>query len=159
MISSEKLEFYTNFLKNVVPEALEKLTIDTKAEWGKMKPQDMVEHLEVALLSSAIVKNSAPAPPNSAQAPFKETLIYTDTEMARNVQNPLLQYGLPPHKYSDLETAKAKLVEKMGLFFRSFENKENAISLNIFLGDLNFDEWKVFHYKHFKHHFTQFGLL
>lgn len=158
IIDSEKVAFYESFFKETVPQLLEKLTPETQGLWGKMKVQDMIEHLEVAIIASTILENPPAKVPNKNQKEARE-LIYTDIPMARNLYNPTLQYGLPPLKYPSLEVAIEKLSDKIKIFFKFFNRKPNNHSLNMFLGDLNYAENLAFHYKHFTHHLTQFGLI
>jgi oxepin-CoA hydrolase/3-oxo-5,6-dehydrosuberyl-CoA semialdehyde dehydrogenase len=40
-----------------------------------------------------------------------------------------------------------------------FENYPGAKPVNVTFGELNKEEWDVFHQKHFTHHLSQFGLL
>ena len=40
-----------------------------------------------------------------------------------------------------------------------FENNPGAIPVNVTFGELNKEEWIVFHKKHFTHHLSQFGLM
>ena len=39
-----------------------------------------------------------------------------------------------------------------------FEENPDATFINLTFGELDKTEWDVFHEKHFKHHFNQFGL-
>ena len=158
VIIPEKVTLYEDFLKNTAQDAIQRLTPETKGLWGKMKVQDMVEHLEVNVIASTILELPPAEIPSERQKQARG-LIYTDVPMARNLYNPTLQYGLPPLKYSSLDIAIEKLLTKITVFFKSFEKKPSGHSLNMFLGDLNYAENVAFHYKHFKHHLTQFGMI
>ena len=158
IINQDEILFYEDFMKNIMPKALKNLQDDTKALWGKMQAQDMVEHLEVNILTSMILKDVPHQTPNKKQV-LGRNLIYTKIKMGRNLSNPSLKYGLPPHKYQDVRIAVNKLIEKISLFFNIFAKKPTSYSLNMFLGDLNYAENLAFHYKHCKHHITQFGLI
>ncbi len=159
MISNDKVVFYENFLKSTVSKSLNKLQAHSKGLWGKMNAQDMVEHLEMAVTLTTILKNSPMQAPTPLQEKSRTGLIYGDEEMPRNVQNPAFRYGLPPHKYPDLETAREKLLEKIAMFFENYKDKPDFHSWTMFAGDLNYAENLAFHYKHFKHHLSQFDLL
>lgn len=158
IIKSEQVAFYEDFFKNTVPKVLKQVTPETQGRWGKMKIQDMIEHLEVNVIASTILENPPPRIPTESQKNARE-LIYTNIPMARNLYNPTLQYGLPPLKYASVEIAVEKLLDKLNIFFKFFNKKPNTYSLNMFLGDLNYAENLAFHYKHFKHHLMQFGLI
>lgn len=159
MINLDKITFYEGFLKNTVPQAVKKLQPYSKGLWGKMQPQDMIEHLEVSVTLTTILKTPPAQAPTPFQKKFRDSLIYGEGEMPRNVQNPTFKYGLPPHKHPDLETACQKLIEKVDMFFSIYQGKPNHHSWTMFAGDLNYAENLAFHYKHFKHHLSQFDLL
>lgn len=147
------------FLQTTIPAATSKLLAITKPQWGKMTPQHMIEHLYTAVVSSTIIKNTPPLPPNSYQEEAKKSLIYSPADMPKNLDNPTFRFGLPDYTNPTLVEAKAKLLSSLERFFEIYEKKEDAYNFNIFLGDLNVEENFVFHYKHFKHHYTQFGLI
>lgn len=147
------------FLQTTIPAATAKLLATTKPHWGKMTAQHMIEHLYTAVISSTIIKNTPPVPPNSFQEEFKNALIYSVEPMARNLDNPAFRFGLPDYTNPSLAEAKAKLLSSLERFFSIYEGKDDAYNFNIFLGDLHAQETLLFHYKHFKHHYTQFGLI
>lgn len=125
-----------------------------------MTAQHMVEHLGYTVVGSTILSSKKePAPLNSFQQEFKQVLIFSDADMQRGLQNPMFQFGLPPYQYKDIEEAKKKLVEKIFQYYKILEANPTALNFTMLLGDINFEESQIFHYKHFKHHFTQFELL
>lgn len=158
-LSVEQREEYIAFLEKKIPAALTKLRSDTMPQWGKMTAQHMVEHLQSAVMSGTIVTEKTPIAPNKMQYNSRVSLLYSPNEMPRNLQNPLFQFGLPPYSNPTIEEAKGKLLKSIDLFLRVRVQKPKGIAFSAFMGDLNFDEQLTFNYKHFKHHFTQFGLL
>lgn len=147
------------FLQSTIPAATSKLLSVTKPHWGKMTPQHMIEHLYTAVISSTIIKNTPPVPANSFQEEFKNVLIYSLEPMAKNLNNPAFRFGLPDYTNPSLLEAKAKLLSSLERFFEIYEGKDDAYNFNPFLGDLQLQETLIFHHKHFKHHYTQFGLI
>ncbi|MBC7920447.1 MAG: hypothetical protein H7Z75_05090 [Ferruginibacter sp.] len=147
------------FLQTRVPQALQKIKSVHQPAWGKMTAQHMVEHLTSTVLVSTILSSKPPQTPTSQQLQTKQSLLYNAADLPRNLQNPAFQFGLPAYTNPDLETAKQKLLGSLPTFFRIYAAKPGAVSFSPFLGDLQFQEWLVFHAKHFRHHFTQFNLL
>ena len=147
------------FLQTTIPAATSKLLAVTKPHWGKMTPQHMIEHLYTTVVSSTIIKSTPPLPPNSYQQEGKNMLIYSLEPMPKNLDNPVFRFGLPRYTNPSLTEAKAKLFSSLERFFEIYEGREDAYNFNVFLGDLHAHETLIFHYKHFKHHYTQFGLI
>ncbi|AFM06042.1 hypothetical protein Fleli_3730 [Bernardetia litoralis DSM 6794] len=147
------------FLQTTIPAATSKLLAVTKPHWGKMSAQHMIEHLYTAVVSSTIIKNTPPIPPNSRQEEFKNILIYSVEPMAKNLDNPAFRFGLPEYTNPTIIEAKTKLLSSLERFFEIYQGKDDAYNFNPFLGDLQAQEILIFHYKHFKHHYTQFGLI
>jgi len=44
-------------------------------------------------------------------------------------------------------------------YLKYFELNPEVKTVNVTFGELNKDEWDIFHQKHFAHHFSQFGLI
>lgn len=152
-------EKYEKFLRDVVPVAIQKLKEDSKPQWGDMLPRHMVEHLEVALTGSTIVREGTPKELEGTRKEIKEQLIYSPQPMPKFLQNPMFEGGLPPFRHPDLETAKSALLKWLEKFFKTYEKSPEHFAFGMFLGDLFYEEWLVFHYKHLTHHFTQFELI
>lgn len=134
---------------------LEKLTPDTRPQWGKMNAPQMLAHLNVAyemtydgthpkatgltkLMLKLFVKKAVVGPKpykkNGQTAP--QFIIKGDRDFAKEKQR-LIDYI---HKTQSLGASH-------------FENKEN-----ISFGPLSSKEWNVLFAKHIDHHFTQFGV-
>ena len=64
-----------------------------------------------------------------------------------------------PIIYPDLNEAKQKLNEAIGKFLNTINSPQFTKKTHPIFGKLNREEWLIFQYKHFTHHFTQFGLL
>jgi oxepin-CoA hydrolase/3-oxo-5,6-dehydrosuberyl-CoA semialdehyde dehydrogenase len=147
------------FLQTTIPAATAKFLATKKPLWGKMTAQHMIEHLYTAVVSSTIIKKTPPIPANPRQEEFKNILVYSLAPMGKNLDNPAFRFGLPDYTNPSIIEAKAKLLSSLERFFEVYEGKDDAYNFNIFLGDLHTQETLLFHYKHFKHHYTQFGLI
>lgn len=138
---------------------VEKLSKDAKPLWGKMSPQHMIEHLTLAVKTS---NGNFPIekcinPPEKFE--LLKRFLLSPRPLPQNFVNPLLGEGLQPLNNINLESAIAELKNETDIFFNYFIKNPNSQPINATFGPLNFEEWKIFHKKHFTHHFTQFGLI
>ena len=79
--------------------------------------------------------------------------------MQRNIQIKGLEQPLPL-RFDSLEEAIKQLEKGVERFYTYFESKpQDYKTMHPSLGALNFEEWQLFHSKHFKYHFSQFELL
>ena len=147
-----------NYIKNQVPELLKKLNFHQKPDWGQMTAQHMVEHLASIVAFSTIISRQERKLPSKIQEEAQQLLIYSDADFPRNIMNPMYKDGLPGYTHSTIEIAKAQLITNIDFFFKTYDKEKNAHSFNPFFGDIDFDQLLVIHAKHFKHHFTQFGI-
>ena len=58
-----------------------------------------------------------------------------------------------------MNEAIRNLTQEVEDYYKFFEENPEAVLTNPTFGDLNKAEWAVFHEKHFRHHFAQFGLI
>ncbi len=138
---------------------LNKLLEQTKPHWGGMSPQHMVEHLSAAVKMSngKIVFTECMNPPE--KHPILKRFLMSNRPMPKDFVNTVVGKGLKPLINNSLKEAKQELIKELSNFEKYFNENPKALPLNPTFGPLNFEEWKVFHNKHFTHHFTQFGLL
>lgn len=141
--------------RNQLNSLLLTLEAGTVPLWGKMKSQQMVEHLvnEVEYTNG---KKAAGCdrPPEEANKD-KAVMIYTDAQIPKNV---ILEPLPENYRYASLEIAIKQLMRELDDFDEYF--KEPGItSIHFGFGAMNHQEWLIWHGKHFTHHFKQFGLL
>lgn len=141
------------FLKQI--EVLKK---DDIALWGKMTPQHMVEHLILAVkMSNGKLNLECFNPPE--KIPALKRFLMSSRPLPKLFINPVIGAELFPLENSSLGEAKEKLKEEIDNYNSFFQNNTNAKTMNVTFGELNKEEWDVFHKKHFEHHLSQFGLL
>lgn len=139
---------------------LEKLTPETEAKFGVMTAQHMVEHL-ILLMKISTGKLQIPLSRSEESAEtFKQQLIYTDMKFPKGVKAKGIPEDQPlPLRYENLEVAIDKLISEIDDFHSYFGENPEQKTLHPVLNWLNYEEWKIFHSKHFTHHFEQFGLF
>lgn len=125
-----------------------------------MTAQHMVEHLSALVkISNGKLKTKLYKSEETA-AKWKQSLIYTDSTFPKGFKAPMLpEYELPELDYSNLDEAKENLMNELSAFDEFYSDEESKLTLHPTLGNLNKDEWKIFHSKHFTHHFEQFNLV
>lgn len=139
-------------------EKLILLRANTKPLWGKMTPQHMVEHLILAMrMSTGKLKLECFNPPE--KLPALKRFLMSSRPLPKLFVNPAIGENLLPLEYSSLEEAKNILNQEIIDYLNHFELNPEAKTVNVTFGELNKEEWDVFHKKHFIHHFSQFGLL
>lgn len=137
---------------------LESLKEDANPVFGKMTAQHMVEHLRFAIMfSNGKMPQKLYFPEGKAIA-IKASIIYSDRELPIGFRSPMLGDELPALIYSGLDEAIAGLKAELAGFDEYFVVNKDLKPMNPIVGELNYQEWIVFHNKHFMHHFKQFNL-
>lgn len=139
---------------------LHKLHSQSKPLFGIMTAQHMIEHLIDTLQFSNGKQDTELYFTEEKAAKMKAYLIDSDNVISVGFKSPLLPTdALLPLKFSDFDLAKTALETELKDFHFYFNENPEAKPTNPTLGKLNYQEWIIFHQKHFKHHFKQFGLL
>ncbi|NNF22357.1 MAG: phenylacetic acid degradation bifunctional protein PaaZ, partial [Saprospiraceae bacterium] len=154
----KKNPFY-EFDKTHILKAFDKLTEESKSEWGLMGAQHMVEHLawqfEIAMNRVELKVYT----PEKLIDKYQEA-IYKYREMPKQYEHPMLRKGEREDlKYESLDEAKQKLLELYDEYNSFFKENKGIKTANPVFGDLDKFEWDLVHRKHFHHHFKQFGLI
>lgn len=137
---------------------LKKLKEDTPAKFGIMTPQHMVEHLTITLkISSGRIKLPE-FTVGEKDAKLKQDLLYTELEFPEGVKYPKDTGKLMELRFPDLETAKQKLNEALAEYQQVSTETPDFKTVHPRFSTLTKEEWDTFHQKHFKHHFSQFGI-
>ena len=139
---------------------LNSLAENTQPIWGSLKAQNMVEHLAKTLQYSNGKKQIAQRTSEEEGLKAKQAFIYSDREMSLGLKSPLLPAEGPiPFEFSNIGEAKKNFNKELDDFELYHATHPNAVFVQPRLGKLNYQEWCVFHSKHFTHHFKQFGLI
>ncbi len=145
--------------RHTVFEILKNLRSEARPLFGKMTPQHMIEHLIFALSFSNGKLPQVIMVDERVAKTIKHYTINTDKEMSVGFKAPMLGDDLVPLSYPSLEIAIEHLKEELNTFDLHFKNNPTVTPVSPVIGELNYNEWIVFHNKHFTHHFKQFGLL
>ena len=148
-----------DFIRYELFSSLKDIKPDTKANWGKMGSQHMVEHLvDFFDVSSGKLKFELITP--AEQLPAYRDFLFSDKEFRENTKAPLAILGEEPLalRKQNVEEAIIALEESVNDFFKYHENEAAGPTVHPVFGALNLDEWIRLHFKHASHHLRQFGL-
>ena len=154
------LEQKLAFIKNDFFSLLGKINKDSKANWGKMNAQQMLEHV-TAFFNVSTEKLKFPlVTPEEHLPKFKEFLL-SDKQFRENTKAPVNVIGEEPLplRYKSFEEAVEKLRQAVDHFETYFKNDPGKKTIHPVFGPLNFDEWVLLHFKHVTHHMRQYGVL
>jgi hypothetical protein len=138
---------------------LNRLSDNTPALFGNLKPQEMIEHVTVTFQTSS-GKKHWPAPKDAEKAnAAKQFMVYTDAEMPQGLKTATMGELPPPLIHKTIAEAVETLLEEIESFQQYFKNNPDAKTSHPRLGGMTYEEWTVLHTKHLVHHFKQFSLI
>lgn len=156
----EKETFLNIQRKSEINELLKTLKSDTPALFGTMTAQHMVEHLYLTLELSTGKRELSLAIPVEKAERMKAVVIHTEQPLAVGFKSPIMpKEGLLALMNVSLASAVRQLESCMDEFGAYFKKNQGAKLVHPSFGELGYEEWLVFHNKHFTHHFRQFGLV
>lgn len=154
-----ELNTKNDFTRQVALDLINNLKEDQKPLWGIMTAQHMIEHVSLTVGASVGKINTKVFTPQDKIEYYKKVGLFTDTTWPVGTKSPALSDKLADLHYATFEEAKSKLIIFINAYFDLFDQKSDIISINPVFGELTIEEWKQFHFKHFRHHFTQFDIL
>lgn len=153
-MSTDKL----NFINNEFPALLKKLTPETPRKWGKMNPQQMVEHL-TDYVRVATGKNPAAVVTSAEQLPAYKRFLDSDKQFRPDTKNPLNEGEPNAFRNNNLQEAIDEYNAEMKEFYEIFEKDPGLRTGHPAFGMLSKEDWIKLQYKHLSHHARQFGLM
>ena len=148
-----------DFVFNQSFRLLDNLPPSTTPIWGRMNAQQMIEHLTIAVNVSNGVNEVELITPQNKLEKTKNILLLSDRAMPKLFHNPALPVDPIPCKNENIKKALESLNTALILFKNQFHCEPKKTQLHNIFGELNYNEWLWFHYKHFHHHFAQFQLI
>jgi len=137
-----------------VIERINKLTPESKAQWGKMTVDQMLSHCQAPL---DFTFGNTPMKANFLMRIIGKILkkkVLGGTEFKKN--SPTAPAFIRTEKY-DFDQTKKELIEKIGIF-SELGKKAIKTTNHPFFGELTYDEWSQMHTMHLDHHLRQFGV-
>ena len=145
---------YSKADNEIIVSRINKLTPESRAQWGKMTVDQMLSHCQAPI---DFATGTTPMQANFLMRLIGKMLkgkIFNSTEFKKN--SPTAPSFIRTGAY-DFEKTKNDLIQKIGIFS---ELGENAIKTtkHPFFGELTYDEWSKMHTMHLDHHLRQFGV-
>ncbi len=156
MQSIAKLE---NYFEQTVPQYIAPLNPEVLPVWGSMNATQMLDHLSDALKLSMGIYKIGEDLINDKWEKYKNIGLYSERPLTKNFTNPIFSL-LQKTDEVEHEQAKQNLIQNFQSFKQLFaEQDADFRTIHNMFGKLNYHEWLWFHYKHYSHHFAQFGLI
>jgi oxepin-CoA hydrolase/3-oxo-5,6-dehydrosuberyl-CoA semialdehyde dehydrogenase len=146
------------FFEEDLPPLMEALQENHQAKFGLMQPQHMVEHLIWSLRSA---NGSQDLPIVNSEEKIPKFIAFLDTDIAimPNFKNPLMKKETTePLEFENLQAAKEAFWKEWEAYHAYYKDNPTAKTKNPVYGWCGKEEWDKLHFKHFLHHFDQFGL-
>jgi oxepin-CoA hydrolase/3-oxo-5,6-dehydrosuberyl-CoA semialdehyde dehydrogenase len=122
-----------------------------------MTPQHMVEHLYKTMQAS-INEISLNIFTEERKIPILKRIFLGEKPLPKEFMNPAIGPELLQLEFNDLNSAIMELESVLTRFDQFFAVEPHIKTAHPIFGYLTKEEWDIFHQKHFKHHFSQFGL-
>ena len=153
-MKTELNTFFTSSLST----ALGNLKADSNAQWGTMTAKQMLIHL---------IQSSKMMHLENTKLVIKEKYIekaiaflYTDKPISKGIEIPKdIGYNFDDGIAEDIEVTKEDLINSTNTMLSFLSENTDFKAMHPFFGELNTQQWLLFHKKHFTHHLSQFGLM
>lgn len=143
-----------------ITACLDNLTESSKAQWGNMSAQHMVEHLEFFTLMAANPDSEINISTAEDRIEKFQDSLWNFQPMPKEFKHPMLKKEGPEDlRHKDLATAKKAYLKAYDEYIEFFKNNPDAQTANPVFGMLDSYHWYLLNRKHLNHHFSQFGLL
>jgi hydroxymethylglutaryl-CoA reductase len=147
-----------HFIYTTVFELIIPFDETIKPLWGSMNATQMLEHMSLAIQASNGIL-TAPLTFEKSEK-LKRISLLSDRPLPLDFNNPVLAMVPKSEEVFTHEEAKVRLRQNVDLFKNAFEaNGPSHTYMHNMFGPLNYQEWVLFHYKHFHHHMAQFALI
>ena len=144
------------FFNQHLADCITCLNENTASIWGKMNPQNMIEHLLWAFeCSTGTIMLPCRTPEHLLER--VKTFLHDNRPTPHNFKNPLLGENPPLLRFHSFDDAKNRLLKEIAHFVVHFREQPNAIHVHPVFGPLGAEEWQRSHFKHCYHHLQQFG--
>lgn len=145
---------YNKTDNEIIISRIQKLSPESKAQWGKMTVDQMLSHCQAPL---DFATGTTPMEVNFLMRFIGKLLkkkVLSGSEFKKN--SPTAPSFIRTGSYGFEQTQK-ELIQKIGIFSELGE-KAIKTTKHPFFGELNYDEWSKMHTMHLDHHLKQFGV-
>jgi oxepin-CoA hydrolase/3-oxo-5,6-dehydrosuberyl-CoA semialdehyde dehydrogenase len=150
---------FAEISRDYIEDKLAQLTENSKAEWGILEAQHMVEHMEYFYLLGMGDFEAPLSTPEKLVERYQESL-WNYRPMPKSFDHPVLKKGeLEDLRYDNLKEAKKALLKAFDRSRAIYKENPEALLFNPVFGSLDQTDWELLEQKHFHHHFSQFSLI
>lgn len=115
-MENNKIDFLD---KSVVQSVLERLNKKTKAEWGNLTPQHMVEHLSSTIrYSNGKTKHTLYFPKEHLEK--YRAILFANQNFPKFFKSPVFEKDLPELKWNSIAEATKELITEIEQFEKRF---------------------------------------
>ncbi|MDX5405061.1 MAG: hypothetical protein LPK28_06115 [Bacteroidota bacterium] len=140
-----------------IPGILTPLGPDTKPKWGSMTSAEMLDHL-ITGLHLGMSKEEFEITTPEDKIPKFQAFLMSDRPLVKMADMPEPYVRFKSQDPGDLEDLKEKLIHDLRRFREKMDDPDH-FSVHPIFGKLNNEATRMLHYKHLRHHLTQFGLI
>lgn len=153
----ENIQQKAAFLQSDYLAQLATIAPGTVPKWGKMNPQQMIEHMSDSV---RIANGRTPAQlvTEEAMVPRMQAFLESEKPFKENTPNALMADTPPPVRHANHTDAIAELRDELAHFENAFKANPNMKVMNSFFGELNYEQQVQLLHKHGTHHLRQFGV-
>ena len=142
-----------------IAKGIDAITPETKAQWGLMSAQHLIEHLDyMNLLSLGKIEAEIVTPEDKIEK-YRDSL-WNYRAMPREFKLPIFKKDETEDlRYENLADAKKAFWESYDQVTQFYKDNPEGTLKNITFGMLDKYHMQLMMDKHFNHHFEQFGVL
>jgi len=144
------------FQQEYIP-LLKKLNGNEKGNWGVLSTQGMIEHMTDSI---GIAWKRVEHPLQTPEAILERvrTFALSDKDFKPGTKNNLMTEEAAPLRNFSIEAAITELEQEVKSFLDFYKKNPEAVVLNPFFGEFNYEQWLHLLHKHALHHLKQFNL-
>ncbi|MBN8694778.1 MAG: hypothetical protein J0L69_16410 [Bacteroidetes bacterium] len=144
------------FTQEYIP-LLKKLNGNEKGNWGVLSPQGMIEHMTDSIgIAWKRVEHPLQTPETILEK--VRSFALSDKEFKPGTKNSLMTEEAAPLRNFSIEAAITEIDREIKSFVDFYKKNPNAVVMNPFFGDFNYEQWLHLLHKHALHHLKQFNL-
>ncbi len=139
-------------VKEEIIDRINKLSLQTQPQWGKMNVAQMLAHLQQPIGVAEGVHKLPRTLFGRIFGSIAKPIFYNENPFKRNLPTDPSFVMIGSEK--DFETEKRKLLEMIS----NFTDKNIVNEVHPFFGKMTKEQWSMGTWKHLNHHLQQFGV-
>ena len=145
--------FWDTATREEICRRVDRLTTDSKAQWGKFNAAQMLAHVNDAMLMALGDVEAAPKATPFRRWPLKQLIVYVAPWPRSAPTAPELLTRCDGAKFADEKAAFRQVAGRLAA-----KPRQDAWPEHPAFGALTHRAWGVLEYRHADHHLRQFGV-